>query len=67
MQQFVFALTLLQPRPQVQFHHIHATRQHDSGKDCVSVLMEGRVLQVVIIERDEYGEGKEEESQVERE
>ena len=67
MQQFVLNLTPLQPRPQIQLHHIHATRQYNSRQDGVRILMKGRVLQVVIIQRDEDGEGEQEEGEVEGE
>ena len=67
MQQLVFNFTLFQSRSQVQFHHIHAARKDNGGQYRVGVLMEGRILKIVVIERDEDGEREEEEGQVERE
>ena len=67
MQYLVLALTLLQPGPQIQFHHIDAARKDNCCQDCVSILVEGGILKVVVIERDKNGEREEEEGQIERE
>ena len=67
MQQLVLVLTLLQPRPQVQFHYIHAAGKDDGCKYGVGILVEGGILKVVVIECDKNGEREEEEGQVERE
>lgn len=66
MHQLVLAFTLLQTRPQVQFHHIHATRKDNGRKYRIGILVESGILQVVVIKRDEDGEREKEERQVER-
>lgn len=43
--------------PQVQLHDDHGADQHDGREQRVRVLVEGRVLQVVVVERDEDGQG----------
>ena len=67
VQKLILVLTLFQPRTQIQLHHIHAARKHDSSKYSVGGLVESGILQVMVVERDEDGEGEKEERQVERE
>ena len=50
-------LFLSQGWPQAELHHVHASEKDDSGQERICVLMEGRVLQIVVVERDEDGEG----------
>lgn len=61
MQELVLALALLQSRAQVQLHHVHAARKDDGCEYCVSILVEGGILEVVVVECDEDGEREEEE------
>jgi len=35
------------------FHDVHGSEQHDGGQDRVGVLVESRVLEVVVVGRDE--------------
>jgi hypothetical protein len=50
-------------RTDADFHDIHRAQQHDRGQDRVRVLVERRVLQVVVVSRDEDRQTRESETQ----
>lgn len=45
--------------PDANFHDVHRPQQHDGGQDRVSILVESRVLEVVVVSRDEDGKPSE--------
>lgn len=63
---FMHYMSPAEVRPQVQLHDVHTPQQHKRGQDGVGVLVEGRVLQVVVVGRDEDGQGDGEEAEQER-
>lgn len=67
MLQSILVLTLPQARPKCEFHHPHRAHEDDGCEDGVRILMEGWVLQVVVVERYEYCEGDQEEGEEEAE
>lgn len=67
MLQSKLVLTLSRATPEREFHHPHRAHKDDDCEYGVGVLMEGWVLQVVVVERYEYCEGDEEESEEEAE
>ena len=50
-------------RTNADFHDIHRAQQNDRGQDSVSVLVERRVLQVVVVSRNEYRQTRQRETQ----
>ena len=48
-------------RSDVGLHDVHCSYENECREDRVGVLMECRILQVVIVQRDECGERKQEE------
>lgn len=48
---------------QAHLHDVHAPQQDDSGQQGVHVLVEGRVLQVVVVAGDKGGEAEQEDAE----
>ncbi len=67
MLQSILVLTLPQARPEREFHHPHRAHEDDDCEYGVRVLMEGWVLQAVVVERYKYCERDEEEGEEEAE
>jgi hypothetical protein len=61
--QLPLLLPLAVVRTNADLHDIHRAQQHDRGQDRVSVLVERRVLQVVVVSRDEDRQARQRKTQ----
>ena len=47
----------------IDLHDVHGSQEHESGEDGIRILVESRILQVMVIERNECCERQEEDSE----
>lgn len=45
-----------QRRSKAELHDVHASSKHDHGEYGIGILVEKRVLEIVVIQRDEDGQ-----------